>query len=347
MDIQVRPWGVSRQGRACSRFLLTNDSGMEVELSDFGALILAIRLPAAGGLRDVTLGFDTLEEYAHNAPGFGAYIGRNGNRIAGGRVCIDGEVYQLEQNDGRNNLHSGSLRSCYECYDARQGREEAAVWVEFARLSPHLEQGFPGDLQQRIRYTLTQDNALRIDYHMVSDQTTVINPTNHTYFNLAGQGSVLEHHLTVFADTFLPTDSELIPTGEERSVAGTPMDFRSACTVGSRLETDYMPLVIAGGYDHNFCFPNDGKMKKMALLQSPDGKIVMSVSSDRPGMQLYSGNFLDGEHGKAGAVYEKRSGICFETQAYPNACNAPDFPTSVCLGGQPFHSVTVYSFRWQ
>ncbi len=345
MDLKQLSWGVTQQGHSASKYILTNDNGMEVILSDFGALILGIRLPVAGAMRDVTLGFDTLEEYHHN-PCFGAYVGRNGNRIANAKVVLDGVCYELEPNNNGNNLHSGTKRSYYEFYEAACGTEAEAVWIEFSRLSPHLEQGFPGNLTQKIRYSLNNANELGIQYHMVSDMTTVINPTNHSYFNLAGQGTVLNHKMTIYAEHFLPTDAGLIPTGELRSVADTAMDFRTARQVGERIDANYEPLILAGGYDHNYCFPNDGQMKIMAELESPDGLVAMTVASDLCGMQVYSGNSLKGISGKNGAVYTPRDGICFETQGYPNACNTPAFPSTVYGPGQAFSSKTVYKFTF-
>lgn len=344
MKIQIFPWGETKDNETASRYLLTNQNGMEVELSDFGALILAIRLPVNGVQRDVVLGYDTLQEYYNNGAGFGAYVGRNANRIANAEVTIDGVRYALEPNDNGNNLHSGSVRSHYCFYASKTVHKDGSAYVEFSRVSPHLEQGFPGNLQQHIRYTLTEQNELLIDYSMVSDKTTVINPTNHCYFNLMGQGSILEHKLTVFAEQFLPTDKKLIPTGELASVSGTPLDFQTPTTVGARIHADFAPLRMAGGYDHNYCLKGNGRLQKAAILQAPDESVTMTVFTDRPGVQIYSGNFLNGGKGKNGAAYHKNGGICLETQAYPNACNEARFPTTVCRGGTVFESRTVYQF---
>ncbi len=348
MQIKKEFWGVTRQGENASKYMLTNKNGMEVVLSDFGALILAIRLPVKGEMRDVCLGFDTVEQYYDNGPGFGAYVGRNGNRIGGAKVMLDGVTYELEKNDNGNNLHSGSNRSYYQFYQSAVSSADDAMWVEFTRVSPHLEQGFPGNLEQTVAYTLTDDNELVIRYHMVADRKTVINPTNHCYFNLMGHkgGYVGEHIMTLTAEHFLPTDDELIPTGEVRSVAGTPFDFRQPHKVGERIDDSYGSIQQGGGYDHNFCYPNDGRQKLLGSLESPDGAVTMTVSSDLCGMQVYSGNFLQGEAGKDGAVYDRRSGICFETQGYPNACNTHGFPTTVFAAGQSFDSKTVYGFRF-
>ncbi len=345
MQFQKEAWGLTRQGQAASKYLLTNDKGMEVALSDFGALILSIRLDVRGSSRDVVLGYETVEQYYHNDPGFGAYVGRNGNRIANAGVTIEGVRYGLEPNDNGNNLHSGSNRAYYEFYDAVWGQEAGSLWVEFSRVSPHLEQGFPGDLRQQIRYTLDNTNQLTISYRMVCDRATVINPTNHCYFNLAGHGSgtVLAHTLTVAADHFLPTDDKLIPTGELRPVEGTPFDFRSPHVIGERIDDAYLPLQQAGGYDHNYCLNGSAPA---VVLTSPGGDVTMEVTTDLPGMQVYAGNFLMGEEGKEGAVYSRRSGICFESQLYPNACNTPAFRSSIVPAGQVYESSTGYRFRF-
>ncbi len=346
MDIKKIFWGQTRDGRKASKYFLENDNGMVVEVSDFGALILAIRIPCDDGMRDVVLGYDTLEEYYHNGNAFGAYVGRNANRIAGAKVTLDGSVYYLRANNGPNNLHSGPIRSYCQFYEATTGVEENRVWIKLERMSPDMEQGLPGNLQQSIRYTLTRDNQLVIDYGMVSDKTTVINPTNHSYFNLAGHGSgdVLAHRMQIWADTFLPTDPAMIPTGEIRSVEGTPFDFRSVRTVGSQIEEDYEPLRLAKGYDHNYCLVDDGMMRNVAWLESPDKKVSMAVYTDLCGLQLYTGNGIKKHSGKMGAVYDRRQGICFETQFYPNACNDSRFPSSVFKAGEEYASRTVYAF---
>lgn len=338
---------MTHDGQKASKYVLTNKQGMEVEVSDFGALLTAIKTPDRNGnLIDVQLGYDTLEEYYDNDCGFGAFIGRNGNRIQGAEVTLDGVSYALDQNDNGNNLHSGFDRSHTKFYAAQTGTSEEGSFVELKRVSPHMEQKFPGNLDQTIRYTLTDDNELVIDYRMTTDQTTVVNPTNHSYFNLGGHnsGDILGHELEIYADTFLPTDEELIPTGEIASVEGTPMDFRQAKKIGRDIEADFSALNIGGGYDHNYCFANDGVFKKVAKLVCRETGISMEVFTDLCGMQVYSGNFLDGTKGKQGAVYGKRAGICFETQFYPNACKQPNFPSSVLKAGEVFTSRTVYRF---
>ncbi len=349
MEIKIIPWGITRNAEQASKYILTNDNGMEVSCSDFSGSVLDIRLTVGGKMRSVVLGYDTMAEYYQNGPEFAGFVGRCGNRIAHGRVMLDSVCWELERNNNGHNLHSGSKRSYLEFYQAETGRAEDRVWVEFSRVSPHLEQGLPGNLSQRIRYTLTADNALLLDYCMVSDKETVINPTCHTYFNLAGHnsGTVLGHTLSVYSDAFLPTDDTMIPTGEVRSVAGTPLDFRVPTRIGERIGCDYAPLRQGLGYDHNFCFANDGQRKKVAQLWSPDGAVSMTVFTDLCGMQLYTGNFLDGVKGKEGAVYGARAAVCLETQFYPNACNTPAFPSSVFAAGEAYQSQTIYQFAFE
>ena len=346
--IEKSLFGYTREGKAAYRYLMSNEAGVEVELSDFGASILAIRVPdKEGKMRDIMLGYDTLEEYYDNSCGFGAYIGRNANRIGEAKVTLDGVTYELEANQkGINNLHSGSNRSHYQLYDAGIGQDEKGDYVEFRRISPHLEQGFPGNLDQVIRYTLTREKALQIDYHAVSDATTVINVTNHSYFNLSGHdsGDVLSHELEVYSDAFLLTDANLLPTGEIAAVEGTPMDFRCRHSVREHINADYEPLKLAGGYDHNYILSNDGKMKKAAWVRSPESGISMEVWTDLCGIQIYTGNFLNHRKGKGGTYYEKQGGICFETQFYPNSCKEPSFPSCVFKAGEPFDSTTVFRF---
>lgn len=340
-------FGVTRNNEHASKYIMKNQAGMEVEVSDFGALITALKVADKNGEAvDVMLGYDTLDEYYNNSCGFGAYIGRNGNRIGGACVTLEGVEYQLENNNNGNNLHSGSNRSHVQFYQTETGENEEGSFVAFKRVSPHLEQGFPGNLDQTICYTLTEQNELIIDYKMISDMTTVVNPTNHAYFNLNGHnsGDVLAHELEIYADGFLLTDETLLPTGEIAPVAGTPMDFNTRKTVGQDIEADYEPLKIAGGYDHNYCFPNDGVLKKVAAITGPQSGVHMEVFTDLCGMQVYSANFLTETKGKGGCTYNKRHGICFETQFYPNACKNPDFPSSILPAGKEFTSRTIYQF---
>ncbi len=340
-------FGMTKNGESASIYILENGNGMEVDVSDFGALVLAIRIPnKCGETKDVVLGFSTLEEYYDTSTGFGAYIGRNGNRIEGACVVIESVEYKLDANDNGNNLHSGNDRSHTKLYQTVICENEEGNFVEFVRISPHMEQGFPGNLEQKIRYTLTEKNELVVDYNMISDKTTVVNPTNHSYFNLDGHssGTILNHEMEIYSDAFLTTDEKLIPIGVITDVSGTPMDFRQKKKVGKDINVDYEPLKIAGGYDHNYVFANDGKMKKVARLYSSESGIGMEVYSDLCGLQVYTGNFLKGEIGKDGAIYQKHAGVCFETQFYPNACKERRFPSSILEAGKVFCSRTIYKF---
>lgn len=340
-------FGVTRNNEKASKYILKNKHGMEVALSDFGATILSICLEDKNGAyRDVLLGYDTLEEYYDNSCGFGAYIGRNSNRIGDAKVIIGGVEYSLEANNHNNNLHSGNNRSHYQFYQTVTGMENGLEYVEFQRVSPHLEQGFPGNLDQKIRYTLTEENELSIRYEMISDMDTVINPTNHSYFNLNGHdsGDILKHKLEVYSDAFLLTDSQLLPTGKIASVEDTPMDFRMKKEIGVDIHVMYEPIQLAGGYDHNYIFENNGLLKKMARVEADESGLYMETYSDLCGMQVYSGNFLNGRNGKANTVYEKHAGICFEAQFYPNSCKEPTFPSCICEANKEFFSTTIYKF---
>ena len=341
--LQIVDFGITRNGQAVHRFVLSNGAGMEVEVSDFGACILAIRVPdLRGGKTDVLLGFDTLAEYEENTVNFGAFIGRNANRIANARTVIDGVTYELEANRGPHNLHSGSNKSHLKVYAARWGED----YVEFSRLSPHMEQGFPGDLSQTIRYTLTEEGTLRICYEAVSDQTTIINLTNHSHFNLSGHdsGPIYDQVLSIEADAYLPTDETLVPTGEIRAVKGTAMDLRQPKALGPVLEAADPQIRLAGGIDHNFNLRWDRTLKQAARLCSPRSGISMEIWTDLCGVQIYTCNLLDHRRGKGGTYYERHCGICFETQYYPNACNEPAFPSPIFPAGTAYQSVTEYRF---
>lgn len=343
--LKQKSFGITKDGEKASRFILENSTGMCVEVSDFGALVLSISFPDRwGNMRDVVLGFENLEDYYNNDTGLGAYIGRNANRIEGANVTIEGVEYVLDANNNGNNLHSGFDRSHYKFYRSKFGENKEGNFVEFSRTSPHMEQGMPGNLKQKIRYMLTEKSEFIIDYEMVSDKTTVVNPTNHSYFNLDGHdsGTILRHEMEIYSDGFLNTDRNSIPTGEIINVTNTPMDFRYRKEIGKDIDSGYLPLIIARGYDHNYVFSNDRKLKKVAKLYASDSGITMAVFSDLCGLQVYSGNFLNEEKGKAGAIYQKRSGICFETQFYPNSCKEPGFPSCILPAGKVFRSRTVY-----
>ena len=348
--IEQRTFGQTDKGVIASRFILENENGMRIEVSDFGALVLAISLKDRESVsRDVVLGFDNMEDYLNTETGMGAYVGRNANRIKGACVNIEGINYTLDKNEGKNNLHSGYNRSHCEMYYSKKGTNKKGSYVEFYRVSPHLEQGFPGNLEQIIRYTLTDENEFIIDYEMISDKSTIVNPTNHTYFNLDGHGNgtILEHELEVFSNAFLEIDKEMIPTGDILDVSGTPMDFRTRKKIGKDINSNFTALQYAHGYDHNYIFENDRMLKKVAKLYGANSGITMTVLSDLCGLQIYTGNFLNGEKGKDGVFYQRNSGICLETQFYPNACNEDKFPSPLLEKGKKFISRTIYQFELQ
>lgn len=349
MKISKSEFGKTKRGEAATLYTIMNDNGMKVSFTDFGAHIVGIVVPdAKGNPADVALGFDNIEGYEENVPNFGAFVGRNANRIGGASFKLNGKEYELDKNDGRNNLHSGFIGYNKLFYEAEIYEEEDVTSIEFTRLSPHMEQGFPGNLDVSVTYSLTQANELIIEYLAISDHDTVVNLTNHTYFNLSGHngGSILNHKVWIKANQFTPTDKELIPTGELWDVTGTPMDFRTLKTVGQDIDADYEPLKLAGGYDHNYVLDIGGHdAEKVAEVVEEKSGRKMEIFTDRPGIQLYTGNMLGPvNNSKNGAVYHKRDGMCFETQSFPNSCNLDNFSTSIQKAGKEYYTVTIYKF---
>lgn len=326
-------------------YTFENKNGMVMEVTDFGATLYSLIVPDRdGNLVDVVLGYDSTEEYmGPSGTGFGATIGRNGNRIGKAEFTLNGKTYQLDKNNNGNNLHSGLDYYHYRMWTEKEITENS---ITFSLHSPDGDQGFPGNFDVDVTYTLTDDNELKIDYNGVTDADTVINMTNHSYFNLNGHasGNILEHELWVDADAFTATDDKLIPTGEIRSVEGSPMDFRVKKLVGRDIDEDYDALNYAAGYDHNWCLNNNGEFKKVIEISSDLSGITMEVCTDLPGVQIYAGNFLVSEPGKLGATYKKRQGICFETQHYPDAINHDNFPSPVVKKGEAYKTTTVYKF---
>lgn len=327
-------------------YILENKNGMIVEVSDFGATLCSLIVPDKdGNACDVVLGFDSPRGYFEpHITNMGATVGRNGNRIGNARFTLNGKEYLLDKNNGENNLHSGFSRYNVRMWKVKEVKENS---ITFSLHSPDKDQGFPGALDIDVTYTLTDENELRIDYFGVPDEDTIINMTNHSYFNLNGHasGDVLDQKVWLDADAFTPTDDKLIPTGEIVPVEGTPMDFRVKKAIGRDLEADYEPIIIGGGgYDHNWCLNNKGKFAKVIEMSSDLSGITMEVYTDLPGVQVYSGNYLNGEVGKRGVVYRKFQGICFETQYYPDAINHENFPSPVCKKGEEYRTTTVYKF---
>jgi aldose 1-epimerase len=298
-------------------------------------------------MADVVLGFDHLDDYLGNDPFFGALVGRYANRIDKARFTLDGVEYKLAKNDGENSLHGGLKGFDKKAWKAREPSKDHPA-LELTYLSKDGEEGYPGNLNVKVVYTLTDSNELRIDYTATTDKNTVLNLTNHSYFNLAGQGSgdVLKHVLMINADRFTPIDAALTPTGELRSVAGTPLDFRKPTAIGARIDDDNEQLKFGKGYDHNFVLNHKGNdLTLAARVTEPQSGRVLEVLTTQPGVQLYTGNFLDGTiHGKGGKVYGRRSAFCLETQHFPDSPNQPKFPSTELKPGQTYHQTTIYKF---
>ncbi len=333
------------EGREVHLYTLENSHGMKAVISDFGALIVRLYAPDHDGkAEDVALGCDALDPYLVNGCFFGAVIAPNANRIGGARFTLDGETYVLDSDDGPNNLHSHKdLGAHKRIWDA----EERDGGLSLTLSMKDGELGFGGNRTFCVFYEVTEDNGLRITYDADSDRRTVINMTNHCYFNLngQGQGDIMGHRLQLMADSYTPADAGSIPTGEIAPVEGTPMDFRTPCRIGDRIDADFDQLKMAGGYDHNWvCNGCDGTVRKIASLENESGSRIMEVYTDLPGVQFYAGNFLKPETGKEGKTYDFRSGLALETQFYPDTPNKPQFPSSVFGPERHYHSVTEYRF---
>jgi aldose 1-epimerase len=348
-----QPFGATPDGVPVDVYTLTNAGGVEVRAISYGGIILSLRVPDRDGkLGDVVLGCDTLDGYLEDSSYLGAIIGRYGNRIAGGRFTLDGQGYSLAVNNGPNALHGGLVGFDKVVWRAESFHNDEGVGVVFSYTSPDGDEGYPGTLEVRVTYTLTDANQLIFDYHAVTDRATPVNLTQHSYFNLAGDGAgdILGHELMLNASHFTPIDSTLIPTGEIRSVAGTPFDFRTPSAIGARIDADDEQIRFGGGYDHNFVLERDESESPAlaARVYEPTSGRVMEVFTTEPGVQFYSGNFLDGTiTGKDGQLYRHRSGFCLETQHYPDSPNRPEFPSTILRPGQEYRSRTVYAFSVQ
>jgi aldose 1-epimerase len=344
-SISEQDWGQTREGTPVTLYTLTNRNGVVVKITNFGAIITELHVPDRTGQRtNVVLGFDNLEQYLQGHPGFGAVIGRVANRIAKARFTLEGREYQLAANNGPNHIHGGLKSFDKVVWEGKSlPSQPNAAAVQFTYLSKDGEEGYPGNLSVAVIYTLTVDNELRIDYHATTDKTTILNLTNHSYFNLAGSGDVLGHELFINADHYTPSDAELIPTGEIASVKGTPLDFTQPATLGARI-AQLKPS--PGGYDHNYVLNHGGTSLALAARAfEPGSGRVLEVSTTEPGVQLYTGNFLDGRlTGVGGVTYGRHAGFCLETQHYPDSIHKPNFPSTVLRPGQTFQSTTVFKF---
>jgi aldose 1-epimerase len=343
------PFGKTADGQEISRYKLTNKSGMEVAIINYGGIIVSLKAPdRSGKLDDIVLGLDSLDGYLAKPPYFGALIGRYGNRIAKAKFTLNGVEYTLAKNNGENSLHGGEKGFDKVVWNARDVSAGDAAALELTYLSKDGEEGYPGNLAAQVVYSLNDKNELKIDYSATTDKDTVVNLTNHSYFNLAGQGEgdILQHRLMLNADRFTPIDAGLIPTGELQSVAGTPFDFRQPTPIGARINDKDQQLALGKGYDHNWVLNGTaGTMRLAARVTEPKSGRVLEVETVEPGIQFYTGNFLDGTiRGKGGKVYQQRYGFCLETQHFPDSPNKPAFPSTVLKAGGRYHTMTVFRF---
>lgn len=346
-----RSFGATSDGRPVDLFTLSNHHGMQVAVSNFGATLVSLKVPdRAGKIDDVVLGYDSVSGYESGKSFFGGTIGRYGNRIAHGKFTLDDVTYSLPKNNGENTLHGGTIGFNKRVWIARELHVSEGQAVEFTYASGDGEEGFPGTLSVKVVYTLLRDkNELRIDYAATTDKNTVVNLTNHSYFNLSGQGSgdILHDVLTLNASRYTPVDAGLIPTGDLRDVTGTPFDFRKPTSVGARIDQDDEQLKFGKGYDHNWVIdraPGSSEAILAARVEDPASGRVLEVLTTEPGVQFYSGNHLEKTSGKLGKSYDFRGALCLETQHFPDSPNHPQFPSTELKPGQTYHSTTAFRF---
>jgi len=346
-------FGRTAAGQAAEIFTLTNSHGIEVRLTNYGGIITSLRTPdRSGRFDDIVLGYDSLSGYLRDTPYFGAIVGRYGNRIAGGRFTIDGTTYRLAVNNGPNSLHGGLRGFDKVVWNAVPFQNASGVGVALDYTSADMEEGYPGTLRTHVTYTLTNDDRLIVDYLATTDKPTPVNLTQHSYWNLAGDGSrdILAHVLTINADAMTPVDTTLIPTGEIAPVAGTPFDFRTPTPIGLRIDQrQNQQIRFGGGYDHNFVLNRTGvsadSLVHAGRVAEPSTGRTLDIYTTEPGMQFYTGNFLDGSiTGKAGHVYHYRYGLALETQHYPDSPNHPTFPSTILRPGQQYKTRTIFAF---
>jgi len=349
--IQASEFGKTREGETIYRYVLANDHGLEAVIISYGAAIESLKTPdRKGKLSDIVLGYDTLEGYETDKSFFGATIGRYGNRIAAGQFTLDGTVCHLPTNDGPNCLHGGTRGFNKRVWHGVDSSRADAQILEMTYTSQDGEEGFPGTLKVKVTFTLpNKSDELRIDYLAITDKDTVVNLTNHSYFNLSGvpNQEIVDHQLLLYASKFTPVDSTLIPTGELRSVAGGPFDFEKSTAIGARINQDNDQLKFGKGYDHNWVLDKAprGELQPAAEVYEPTSGRVLQVLTTQPGIQFYSGNFLDGTvRGKGGVLYAHRTGLCLEAQHFPDSPNHANFPSTELKPGQTYHSTTVLRF---
>jgi len=340
--VKVEDFGMTPQGKA-SLFTITNKNGIVVKITNYGGIITSILTPDKdGNMGDIVMGFDNLEGYLGEHPFFGSIVGRYGNRIANGEFSLDGVTYTLAKNNGAHHLHGGNVGFDKKLWDA----EVIEDGVQLKYLSKDMEEGYPGNLDITVLYTLDDDNELWIKYRATTDKPTLCNLTNHTYFNLKGSGSIADHRMIMTSDRYTPTDKELIPTGEIVQSEGTPFNIKGMMRIGDGLESDHPQILLAGGYDHNFVLRKSSSNYDLAatVIEESTGRMLQVLTTE-PGVQFYTGNFLDGTiTGKNGQLYQKNAGFCLETQHYPNSPNQENFPSTVLKPGQKYSSMTTFRF---
>ncbi|HAH45553.1 MAG TPA: galactose-1-epimerase [Planctomycetaceae bacterium] len=338
LTVQEEPYGTTAGGQEITQFLLSNTKGTSVNIINYGAIVTAVYLPDREGTSEnVTLGFDSLAAYENKGPYFGAICGRYANRIKDGKFTLNGKEYQLAQNIPPNHLHGGNAGFDKKVWAAESFSRKDEVGVRLSLVSPDGEEGYPGKLTLNVIYSLNNNNELKIDYTATSDQATPLNVTNHCYWNLAGEGKILDHELVLNCDQYLPVTDEAIPTGELKSVKGTPMDFTSAHKIGERIDQ------VEGGYDHCWVVnQSDQQPAFCARVKDPESGRVMEVFTTEPGVQFYTGNFLDGTPASGG--YPKNGGLCLEAQHFPNSPNQPEFPSTILKPGEVYEQTTIHKF---
>ena len=346
-SVTSQPFGQTPDGKDVSLYTLKNSRGMEARIMNYGGIVVSLKVPdRTGALGDVVLGYDSLADYIKASPYFGCLVGRYGNRIAKGKFTLNGAEYSLATNNIGNHLHGGIKGFDKVVWTAKILPNQKDAALELKYVSRDGEEGYPGTLSVTAVYRVTEKNELRLDFTATTDKPTVCNLTHHSYFNLAGKGDILGHEVMIPAETFTPVDQTLIPTGILQPVAGTPFDFRKMTTIGARIKADNEQLKFGGGYDHNWVFHKAaGKLTKLAAVREPTTGRIMEVFSTEPGLQFYSGNFLDGTNvGKGGVAYQYRTGFCMEPQHYPDSPNKPQFPSVTLNPGQIYHNTIIYRF---
>ena len=347
--IEKEPFGLTNEGKQVDLFKISHQDGMIVTIINYGAIVTSLFVPDKEGvLADIVLGYETLKEYVEDRSYFGATVGRIGNRVADGKFVLDGVKYELARNDGENHLHGGIKGFNKRIWAPEIIDHRGIPTLKMTYLSKDGEEGYPGNLRISVSYSLTNDNGLKIDYAAETDKLTILNPTHHSYFNLsgAGNGEILDHVLTINADTFTPVREGLIPIGEIRDVTGTPLDFRNPKAIGERINANDEQITLGLGYDHNWVLNNwDSSLNLAVTLYDSRSGRFMEVFTTEPGMQFYSGNFLDGSiTGKEGKIYHHRSALCLEADHFPDSPNQPDFPPVTLGPGETYEQTTIYRF---